>query len=75
MSFCSGLVRNSTSPGKNARIQGYFTLYQSVVLLLEMFVFDVFQKVANVCVCVAAMLKDKCNVIFDCFILPLYSNQ
>lgn len=28
-----------------------------------------------VCVCVAAMLKDKCNVIFDCFILPLYSNQ
>lgn len=49
--FCFGLVRNSTSPRKNAGIAGYFILYQSVVLFLEMFVFDVFQKVANLCVC------------------------
>ena len=49
--FCFGLVRNSTSPRKNAGTAGYFTLYQSVVLFLEMFVFDVFQKVANLCVC------------------------
>lgn len=53
VSFCFELVRSITSQTKNARIKGHSALSQSVVLFLEMFVFEVCQKVA-ICVCVCA---------------------
>lgn len=41
VSFCFGLRRNITSQRKNASIKGCFALYQSVVLFLAKFVFEV----------------------------------
>lgn len=46
VSFCFRSVNNITSQRKNAKSRGGFVPDQSVVLFLEMFVFEVCQKVA-----------------------------